>query len=207
MNVCRTRVVVDACPVPHCQLHHDSLAWPPACASLSRLELATPALTELLCQYCPDFVLASLSLQAQAAARAHSSPPESLGQAREWSRDPEAPVRARGSARLGAGVAAPSLTPTPSDAAGDTDATGDAPSAASSFGVAAAAHSEEVRVLQWRVQALTERLAQPGLTPATTHGVRRQLAVQTALLARELRRLGQGGSSAEGTAASAAAPP
>ncbi len=48
--------------------------------------------------------------------------------------------------------------------------------------------SDEVRVLQWRISHLAAKLDGDVLSAVTRHGVRRQLAVQQAMLARELRR-------------------
>jgi hypothetical protein len=61
-------------------------------------------------------------------------------------------------------------------------------STATTSAATAGSSTIEVQVLEWRIQRLTDLLADPAVTATARYGYQRQLQIQKAALARELRR-------------------
>lgn len=173
-----------------CSPHMKSIIMP-RCRHLSTLALDCPALqslditgcvhltsfslgdswhslTSLKAEYCPEFVFAALPVEIRERLHPRRGVRTERGGV-------EASVRAHGpivSVAAAAGGAS----------GGDSAPTGPQPQ--QDFQTA-----PELAVLEWRIQRLEERLADPALTTTSRFGIQRQLQVQKAARTRELRRL------------------
>jgi hypothetical protein len=133
------------------------------CTHLRELVLDAPSLTDLKMEYCKETLFATL--------------PEEL----RVRLQPKRGIRTdRGG--IEAAVRPPAVQST----------TGVMTEAASSDTTSNSTSSStiEVNVLEWRIQRLTDLLADPAVTATARYGYQRQLQIQKAALARELRRNG-----------------